>query len=517
MAISFKKYIDITSGVGAGATVAQRELITRLFTSNNLLPTGSFVEMTTLDDVGYYFGTDSEEYRRAALYFGWVSKNITSPRKIAFARWAQTAVAAQIIGGKSLATLDDWTAIDDGAISLTIDVATNVITDLDFTSALSLADVAAVIEAGINAETGGQWTGATVAYDSANSWFVLTSGVSGAAVIAAAAAGSGTEIISLLKWTEGADPIASARWSDGSDIQTPLECVTESAAASNNFGSFEFMPYLVESELVYMPILDAEAIAAWNVAQNVQFMFLLGTDANNASVYSAALIGYGGLSLTLVPDTLTAGQYPEMIPGIVLAATNYARRNSVQNYMFQQFSTLAPTVTTTSASNAYDAIRVNYIGRTQAAGQFIDFYQRGYLCGGSSDPLDMGVYANEMWLKDAVAASIMTLLLSVGKVSANTQGRAQLVAQIQQGGILPALNNGTISVGKALTVTQRQYVDGLTGIEGSWHQVQDIGYWLDVVISPVMVDSITEYHADYTLIYAKNDSIRKVTGSNVLI
>lgn len=516
MAISFKKYIDITSGVGAGATVAQRELITRLFTTNTLLPTGSVVEMTALDDVGYYFGTDSEEYRRATLYFGWVSKNITSPRKIAFARWADQATVPVVIGGRSTTTLSAWNAITTGAISITLGGVTNVITALNFSSALSLAAVATVIEDGINAETGGMWTGALVSYDSANSRFILNGGTAGAADVAIAAAGSGVEIINLLNWAEGADPILNARWSDGAAAQTYLECITESAAASNNFGSFEFLPIDGEG-LVYMPQADAEAVAAWNVAQNVQFMFLLGVVAADTASYSAALLGYGGTALTLVPDALTAGQYPEMIPGIVLAATNYARRNSVQNYMFQQFSTLTPTVTTTSSSNAYDAIRVNYIGRTQTAGQFIDFFQRGYLCGGSTDPLDMGVYANEMWLKDAVAASIMTLLLSVGKVSANTQGRAQLVAQIQQGGILPALNNGTISVGKTLTVTQRQYVDGLTGIEGSWHQVQDIGYWLDVVISPVVVDSITEYHADYTLIYAKNDSIRKVTGSNVLI
>ena len=76
-------------------------------------------------------------------------------------------------------------------------------------------------------------------------------------------------------------------------------------------------------------------------------------------------------------------------------------------------------------------IPTRHIGRTQTAGQNIDFYQRGYLCGGATDPLDMGVYANEMWLKDAIAASVMTLLLSVAKISANTQGRAQLLAQIQ--------------------------------------------------------------------------------------
>lgn len=516
MAISFRKYIDITSGVGAGAAVGQRELITRMMTSNELLPTGSVVEMTTLDDVGYYFGTDSDEYKRATLYFGWVSKNITSPRKIAFARWADGSTAPMIIGGKSTTTLDAWNDVTAGAISITMGGVTNVISTLDFSSAVSLAGVAAVLQVGIRAETGGMWTAATVTYDATNQRFVLEGGSTGAATVGAALAGSGTEILNLINWAEGVDPIANARWSDGAAAQTPLECITESAAASNNFGSFEFLPYESEGGLVYMPQADAEAVAAWNDAENVAYMFLLGVTAADASTYSAALIGYGGVALTLAPDEATDGQYPEMIPGIVLAATDYSRRNAVQNYMFQQFPSIDPLVTITSASNGYDLIRVNYMGRTQTAGQFIDFYQRGYLCGGATDPVDMGVYANEMWLKDAIAASIMTLLLALGKVSANTQGRAQLLGQVQSV-INLALTNGTISVGKDLTVTQRQYVDSITGIPNSWRNVQTIGYWIDLSIVPVVVDSITEYHATYTLVYSKNDSIRKVEGTNILI
>lgn len=516
MAISFKKYISITSGVGAGASVQQRELITRLFTNSDQLPTGSFIEVTTLDDVAAYFGTDSEEYRRAAVYFGWVSKNITSPQKLSFARWVETDVPPMIIGGKSTTTLNAWNDITTGAIDITMGSSTSTISGLDFSSAVSFADVADVIQAKIRLEDGAIWTDATVTYDATRQAFTLTGGVNGAATVGASLAGSGTEILNLLKWAEGASPVASARWSDGAVAQSYLTCVSESAAASNNFGSFEFLPLNGEG-LVYMPLVDAEAVAAWNVAQNVMFMFLLGAVASDTASYSAALIGTGGIALTLVPDALTAGEYPEMIPGIVLAATRYVRRNSVQNYMFQQFPTMAPTVSDTIESDAYDAIRINYIGRTQTAGQFIEFYQRGFLCGGSADAVDMGVYANEMWLKDAIAASIMTLLLSVGKVSANTQGRAQLLGQITAGGIQPALNNGTISVGKTLTITQRQYIDSITGIEGSWQAVQNIGYWLDVTISPVVVDSVTEYHADYILIYSKNDSVRKVAGSNILI
>ncbi len=87
MAINFIKYVDIKSGVGAGASVARVEPILRIISSNALIPTSTVVEFDTASEVGSYFGTSSEEYRRASFYFGFVSKSITSPNKITFYKY----------------------------------------------------------------------------------------------------------------------------------------------------------------------------------------------------------------------------------------------------------------------------------------------------------------------------------------------------------------------------------------------------------------------------------------------
>ena len=92
MAISFNRFVDITSGVGAGATARQRDLIGRIFSANEMIPPGSFVEFESADAVLDYFGSASTEYDMAAFYFGWISKNITRAQKISFARWASAAV-----------------------------------------------------------------------------------------------------------------------------------------------------------------------------------------------------------------------------------------------------------------------------------------------------------------------------------------------------------------------------------------------------------------------------------------
>lgn len=382
MAISFQKYVDITSGVGGSGGVSQRDLIARIFTTNTDLTVGSLAEFDTLADVGTLFGTSSTEYKMAAFYFGWVSKSITSPKKISFARWDDTPV-----------------------------------------------------------------TGETI-----------------------------------------------------------TEVLTTSTEANNNFGSFCFIPDLSVDEV--------EEAATWANGQNVRYMFSSRVASADASTWSTALIGLAGTALTLKSGV--ADEFHELIPMTILAATDYSKRNSVQNYMFQQFA-LTPTVTTTALSTTYDNERVNYYGRTQTAGQNIDFYQRGILMGGATAPTDMNTFANEMWLKDAAGAEIMSLLLSMPQVSANDGGRAQVLVVLQDV-IDRALFNGTISVGKPLNATQKLYISNVTGDDLAWHQIQSIGYWVDAVLeSYATTDSRTEWKCSYTLIYSKNDAIRSVDGVHVLI
>lgn len=504
MAITFTKYIDITSGVGAGAVVARRELIGRLFTDNNLVPPQTFIDFTTIDDVGSYFGTNSEEYKRASFYFGRVSKNITKANKITFARWVSTAVAPRIYGAKLATTLSALQLITNGAFSLTLGT-TNVVSGLDFSAATSLADVAAIIQTAIRTKTGMQWTAATVTYDVTRGSFNLVGGSAVADALSVQAPGTGTDISSVIGWFP--ESPTGAIWANGSLVETITNVLANSAEASNNFGSFLFMP---QTPLTLDQVIEA---CAWNTTQNVLYEIMIRVNASNAVSYSAALLNYAGVAMTLAP---LATEYPEQCPMMIMAATNYDAPNSVQNYMFQQFN-LTPSVLTTVDSNTYDALRINYYGRTQTAGQLIDFYQRGVLTGLAVNPVDMNVYANEAWLKDAIGAIIMQLLLALAKVSANTQGRAQLLIIIQSV-IDQALSNGTISVGKQLSPTQILFITEATNDDKAWYQVQTIGYWVDCQIqSFTTTDNRTEFKGVYTLVYSKDDVIRKVEGQDILI
>ena len=496
MPIQFSRYVNITSGVGAGATVARRDLIGRLYTTNAVVPTAGVLEFTDLVDVGNYFGTNTEEYRRALFYLGFVSKTITRPKRIAFARWANVDTAPQIFG-VAHQTLSQLQAITSGSFSLSLGGVLLTLSSLNFASASSLADVASAIQVAIRTGTGTVFTQATVTYNAVEERFEFTGGETGASVVVVTA-GATNDVAGAIGWLTG------AVLSNGVVAETVTDVLANSTQTSNNYGSFAFIAPLTQEQVVQA--------ATWNDAQNVLFQFHVPVLAADASAYSTALRNIGGVGLTLKGPQVN--EYPEMLPMAALAATDYSRQNSTINYMYQQ-ANLTPTVTTTADANLYDGLRINYYGNTQTAGQQINFYQRGFLMGTGTDPVDMNTYANEQWLKDAAGADIMQLLLNV-KVSANTEGRGQLLTTIRSV-IDQALLNGTFSPGKTLSSVQRIFITETSADPLAWRQVQTSGYWINAVIQSETRNGVLEFKAVYTLIYSKDDVIRSVDGSHILI
>lgn len=515
MSISITRYVDITSGVGAGSVVPTRDLVARLFTGNLFLPPETFVSFDSAAAVGDYFGTTSEEYYRAVFYFSFVSKSLTQPGSIQYARWVNTAVGPLVASLKGNDTAwTDWNTITSGSFILTMGTFTFTLSSLDFTATSNLTDVATVLQDAVQAQSGGGalWTAATVTYSTQLGGFILAGGATGPSDISVAVGGGGTDITpaGLLGWlpqsinTNG-NITPGALWSPGADVETITDTLNTSNEVSNNFGSFAFLTNL---DLTIDQIVEA---ATWNYELNNIYLYTVGVLPENASDWAGELAGIGGVALTISP-TLSPLQYPEMCPMMIEAATNYDAPNSVQNYMFQIFPTLTPSVTDDSDANAYDALSINYYGQTQEAGVQIAFYQTGVLQGPPTSPLGMNTYVNEIWLKDAATVAIMNLLLAQTQVPANQQGINMILGTLQ-GVINAALNNGTISVNKTLTTSQQMYITSVTNDPTAWYQVQDIGYWVNCVI--VVVGSA--YEAQYTLVYSKDDVINFVSGTHVLI
>lgn len=505
MPISITKYIDITSLVAGAGQVPQRQLIARCFTTNPLLPTKSFGQFSSANDVGTYFGFSSEEYLRAAAYFAFISKKARKPKLISFARWTDADAAPLIFGSTPPQTaIGAWQAITGGALSLTLAGVNHVITGIDLSACVSLAQVAAAIQAAIRAaDAAAVWTAAVVAYDAVGNRFTFTGGAAGVVnTIAVAIPGTGTDVTAPLGWTT-----PGAIISQGANLETLTETLVASAAASNNFGSIVFMTSLE------LDTVQKTEVATWNSQQNVLFQYFPRTTLTEVADDFAAMSGLAGTGAVLAPDTT---QFPEMLPAAVMAATDYNAKGGVVNYMYQQTSGQTASVTDDPTANSLDGQRINYYGQTQEAGTSIAFFQNGVLFGGATAPVDMNTYANEQWLKSAMVSVLLSFFLAVDEVPADTDGETQITAQILSV-VNDALNNGTITVGKPLTQTQIAAINDLSGSATAWQQVQTIGYWLQVAIASEVIDSQTVWVATYTLIYSKDDAIRKVEGTHDLI
>ena len=504
MAISQKRYIDITSGVGGQIIASERELIARVLTTNILAPYGSVMEFTSLDSVGQHFGTTSGEYKFADRYFGFISKDISSPKKISFARFASTALAPQLISTIIPKSISQFNTIESGSIYINLGGVSAKLTDIDLSSATTLADVASAMQTAIRAYTTGgtPWTAATVEYavnaTTGVGQFILSGGDTGTGEsIDYAQSADESNLAELLGWRSADLPVCS----QGANIETAASAMTRVADISNNFGSFAFLSPLGAD--------DAAAVAAWNSAANFTYLYSAPVTSDNYSTIQDAVKDMDGTMLTLDPGNTNA----EWMPMALLASTNYNRTNASRNYMFQQFEGVEASVTTDAMADLYDGLKINYYGATQSAGKKIAFYQRGVLQGKTEDA---GVFCNEMWLKDAMIVAFFNLLLSVNKVPANQDG-----LDMTRGVMMPvldrAINNGTILKLKHLTPQNKVYIYSLTNDPDAWIDVYQNGYKLILNLGTQTVNGTTSYTIEYLLVYAKGDSIKKVVGTHVLI
>lgn len=485
MAISQNKYINIISAVGGSEIIRQRDLIARVFTTNYLVPAGQVLEFTggltnALESVGEYFGTTSDEYKFAAKYFQ-VNKKGTAPQKISYAGYATEARSAMVFGkhGVVLAALQAITAGD-------LTIGEDTYTGINLSSATSFADVATAITSEITSD------GYVVTYDSDNGLFVLSTVSTGSEATIGEVSGT---VATALGFGTGVE-------TDGVDATSALDTVIGSAGLSNNFFSFCFIGATLSNA-------DIQAIAEWVSNQNVKYMFSYGVNSSNAETVQGLTQTYDGVALTI--DSYD--DMAEFMPMSRIASIDYTKANAAISMFYQQFAGVEPSVNTTADAQRYDALRINYYGATSQAGQDVSFYQNGLLQGSITD---MGVYANEAWLKDAFITAILNLRLGLDTLPANNTGVGLVLATMMDV-VNQSIYNGVTLPGKTLSSTQKAYITQLTGDNDAWMKVQGNGYYISADLVKYTEDSVEKYKVSFLYVYSKGDSINYVDGRDIMI
>lgn len=501
MPISQNKYIDVTTYAVTENELNRKSMVTRIFTTNELIPNNTIAVFYSADAVKTYFGATSDEYKFAKKYFDYIQNSSSASKEISFARYTTAAVAAQVIATKQSATLDQFKAVTAGSLHISINGVGTDLTDIDLSGCADLSAVATALQTAVRAYTAGEaaFTAAVVAYDSTKGIFKLTSGIAGdCSIEAASAAASGTDLSSMLKWNTENKPIIS----DGVNARTLTQFLDNDSQLSNNFGSFAFFGITQQADIV--------EIAQWNHNKNAQYMYSLSVNATNYEAIQAAVKDFDGCALTY--DIHNDMAY--YMPMVLMAITDYDETDGVINYMFKKFPNDLPSVVDDETSDMLDNLRINYLGSTSQSNSTLSFYQPGYLQG--SIP-DMAVYANEIWLKDYVVTEGLQLLINKKRVPANNNGKNMFIAVLQDAAN-KALNNGTIDPGKTLTASEIAYVTSLSeGSINAYKNVEQNGYWYNVDIIKEVVGNTYKNVLKYMLIYTKGESIRKIEGSHILV
>lgn len=507
MSIPHSKYVAITSQVANTTQAANKDLILRVFTTNPLFAANTVYEFTSSKDVANFAGALSIEAKIAAEYFGWISKVATQAKKISFMRYSFETLAPYMYTTKTLTPLASFTSISDGSMVVNLGGTAFTVSNIDLTGATSYADVANAIQTAIrtNTQGGKLWTNATFTYNAANTSFVLTGGVTGEAEINyATAAETGTDLSGLLGLNAENAPILS----NGTATETVTDILNKTIDISTNFLTFGFTS-------ASDAFNNLDAIGQFVDEQNNQYRFCFDLSSANYMAGIETAAKYTGMSAHYNINYGIDGINPAWLMSAILpATTNYNKSNGVKNYMFQQFPQQAVSVGINDGTlyQTLDNLNINYNGQTQKSGSNIAFYQNGF----NADGVDTAVFDNEAWLKDAIATDVINAFLALDFVSADKDGEAIVVGIIQNNAD-KALNNHVFANGTVLNETQKAFITQVFNDETKWLECQNNGYAFSVDITTEKLNNATIHVANYTLVYLKNNVIRKVTGRNILV
>lgn len=378
---------------------------------------------TSIEGVADDFGTTDPEYLAALLYFSQSPK----PSILYIARWVREDSPGLLYGGMATTTMETWTAITDGSMSLAIDGDAVALTSLDFHSATNMNGVASVINTALGSDGDCTWDGTK---------FIITSGTAGAdsSVGYATSGASGTNVSALagLTATLAYDPVP------GYDAETPVQCAETLADVSGEWYGLMFAASTMPTDDQSMAV--AGFIEAASKAR--VFGYTVTDIRAKSAVYASDLF----TRLKALSYDRSIGQYSTSSPYAVASLLGRAftvNFNANRSTITLKFKTepgiVAETITETEATAlaAKNAnVFVNYDNDTAIV-------QEGKVASGA--------YFDEVhgldWLQNAIQTECFNLLYqSKTKVPQTESGVGQIVSAIAKV-CREAINNGLIAPG----------------------------------------------------------------------
>jgi hypothetical protein len=463
-------------------------------TTNGLVPTGGVMGFSTADDVASFFGSASEEYRVASVYFGGYKNSFRKPRQAFFGSRVNAAAAAWLRGAKYTGTLAQLQAVTSGTLDLSINGTSIALTSLDFSSATSLSGCATVLQTALASAL----ASTTCAYSSQTGAFQITSPITGeASTITYAEEGT---LATLLGLTQA----KGATLSQGSDALDVADNMRSIRAVTENWATFTFLYSATDDE-----ILD---LSAWAGAQGVEYLFVVwSTDSNLKNQVDTTSIAYKLKEANAGATTLIFGDqiYAAFIMGEA-ASIDWDRTQGAINFAFKSADSLAPTIDNATEATTLLGKHCNLYGTYATRNdEFVWLYDANMF----GDYRYIDPFINAVWFNNSLQVAIMNGLEMSPRVPYNEDGYT-LIRSWCQDPINRARKNGVIDPGVTLSEAQKAELIREAGLDIT-SNLQTDGYYLQVVDAGPQVRT-TRDTPNVSLWYAYGGSVNRIEMASTL-
>lgn len=399
-------------------------------------------EYSNADAVGNDYGTTSEKYKFAQIYFNGFTGSTVKPSALFISKYSAVDSAAKLTGASLRSMSLDQLKSITGAISVTIDgvLATGTV---DLSAATSFSNAATLIATALTA---------AVTFDTQLQSFVIASGTTGSTSSISFATGAAAEALALTELT-GAQL----------DNVTTVDTATTAMKRLTNY-TLNLSTIVTETSTALDDDIQKE-IATWVSLQNHRYWLVkYGEEptaliANNTTNFAGWVAENNVADVTCVYGTL---EHAALCAGYA-ASLNFSELNGRTTMDFRSTSTLAPSVTDVDDANALESNGYAYYGAFATANDRFIFL-RNSIVSGEFKWVD--AYLNQIYFNSQLQLSQITGLIANKSIPYNEVGKSKVRASAQDP-INEMLNFGGIQTGVILSEQQKSIINNEAGVDAA--------------------------------------------------
>ncbi|MFG1417175.1 DUF3383 domain-containing protein [Xanthobacter sp. V0B-10] len=427
------KGLPVTQVVNVTVTISPTAAPTRNFGAGLLIGITDVIDVAqrlrsyaSLEGVGGDFGVSDPEYAAAAQFFS----QDPQPSLLYIGRWAQTATRGILVGGV-LSTaeqlLPSWTSITTGSMKLDIDGSTRTLSNLNFSTALNMPGVAAIIDTALSS-----W--ADCIWDSNSNQFIIKSLSTGTSstVGYASSTGTGVDISAKLKMLSA----TADRAVSGVAAETLASAISSFADTSGDWYAAIVLPQVTTDV----------ALAASAVVEGLGKKRVIGYTITSTTALSTSSTTDLAYLLSSVKYKRSWTQYSSSDAYAVAsffgraATVDFTGSKTALTMKFKQEPGVTPETLTVTQASALDAKHCNVFVKYDNSTAII---QQGWMAN--------GYFFDEVhgtdWLENYIQTEVWNLLYtSRTKVPQTDEGMGLIKARIEKC-CQQAVENGLVAPG----------------------------------------------------------------------